>query len=167
LILVLVKIISGGQTGADMGALVAARELGLESGGSAPKGWLTENGPQEGLLQSFGLIECDEGGYPIRTSQNVANSDGTLLVGPYQTGGSRLTYEVAKQLKKPLFLAAWPKPPDMAQDALRIEEFRDWLERYDIKTLNVAGNRESETPGIAEFTRSFLRTALGLNLANG
>jgi hypothetical protein len=158
--LLLTKIISGGQTGADMGALVAARERGLESGGFAPKGWLTEDGPQEALLRSFGLIECDEDGYAIRTRRNVANSDGTLLVGQYQTGGSRLTFEVATELKKPLFLVDCSNPPDMTQDALRIEEFRYWLERYEIRTLNVAGNRESETRGIAEFTRSFL--VLGL-----
>ena len=54
------KIISGGQTGADMGALLAARELGIPTGGVAPKGWLTENGPQEELLRNFGLIECEE-----------------------------------------------------------------------------------------------------------
>ena len=30
------KIISGGQTGADLGALVGARRIGLETGGTAP-----------------------------------------------------------------------------------------------------------------------------------
>ncbi|HME98544.1 MAG TPA: putative molybdenum carrier protein, partial [Terriglobia bacterium] len=58
------KIISGGQTGADMGGLLAARELGIETGGMAPKGWLTENGPEEVLLRSFGLSECEEEGFP-------------------------------------------------------------------------------------------------------
>ena len=56
MVLSLTKIISGGQTGADMGALLAARDLGMESGGVAPKGWRTEDGPQETLLLSFGLI---------------------------------------------------------------------------------------------------------------
>jgi hypothetical protein len=154
---------SGGQTGADMGGLLAARELGIESGGFAPKGWLTENGPQEILLQSFGLIECDEDGYPARTRRNVDNSDGTLLVGQYRSGGSRLTYEVAKELKKPLFLIACSNPPDIKPDPLRIEEFRYWLGRYNIETLNVAGNRESETSGISEFTRRFVVTALLTN----
>ncbi|PYS41215.1 MAG: hypothetical protein DMG14_08070 [Acidobacteria bacterium] len=156
-----IKIISGGQTGADIGALIAAQELGLETGGFAPKGWLTENGPQEAVLRSFGLIECDEHGYPPRTRRNVIHSGGTILVGKHQIGGSRLTYELATQLKKPLFLLACANPPGTKPDAARVEEFRSWLRQYQINILNVAGNRESEIPGIAEFTRAFLLNALG------
>jgi putative molybdenum carrier protein len=148
------KIISGGQTGADMGGLLAARELGLDCGGVAPKGWLTENGPQEARLRSFGLIECEEEGYPARTRRNVAEADGTLLVGQYETGGSGLTYKVAAQLKKPVFLLPFPNPADL------LDDFRSWLAKHDIRTLNVAGNRESQSPGIGEFTRKFLLRAV-------
>jgi len=155
----LIKIVSGGQTGADLGALIAARDLRIPTGGFAPKGWLTEDGPQEALLRSFGLIECEEDGYPPRTRRNVVHSDGTLLVGEYQSGGSQLTYKIAKELKKPLFLLAC-KNPHATPNADRIAEFRDWIRRYDIKTLNVAGNRESEMPGIGEFTRAVLLQAL-------
>src|SRR5262245_4712949 len=155
------KIISGGQTGADMGALVAARELGLESGGFAPKGWFTENGPQEAFLRSFGLIECDEDGYPARTRRNVASSDGTLLVGRYHAGGSRLTYELATQLNKPLFLVTCANPRNMTPNQSRYDDIRCWLENHQIRTLNVDENRESELAGIAEFTRMFLTLALG------
>jgi len=143
------KIISGGQTGADMGGLLAARELGIETGGMAPKGWLTENGPEEVLLRSFGLSECEEEGFPARTRRNVADSSGTLLVGEYETGGSRLTFEVATQLSKPLFLVAFGYFGN-------IHDFQRWLEEHQIRVLNVAGNRESQSPGIAEFTRQFL-----------
>jgi Circularly permutated YpsA SLOG family len=149
------KIITGGQTGADMGGLIAARELGIESGGTAPKGWLTENGSQEKLLRGFGLKECEEEGFPARTRRNVVDSTGTLLVGRYQSGGSRLTYDVVKELKKPLFLLTFPSPDQ------RCEEFRNWLVGEEIQVLNVAGNRESQSPGIAEFTRGFLVVAIG------
>jgi hypothetical protein len=145
------KIISGGQTGADMGGLLAARELGMKTGGFAPQGWLTENGPQEVLLRSFGLVECAVEGYAPRTRRNIEISDGTLLVGRFQAGGSKLTYEIAIQLKKPLFHAATLGD---------LDAFQNWLERHRIQTLNVAGNRESQTPGIAEFTRTFLLGAL-------
>jgi hypothetical protein len=47
----IVKVISGGQTGADQGGLVAARTLKIETGGTAAKGWLTEDGPKRKLLQ--------------------------------------------------------------------------------------------------------------------
>ena len=42
---------------------------------------------------------------------------------------------------------------------VRGKEFRYWLQGQGIKTLNVAGNRESEMPGITEFTREFLVSA--------
>ena len=39
------KIISGGQTGVDQAALRAAKACGIPTGGWAPKGWRTEDGP--------------------------------------------------------------------------------------------------------------------------
>jgi len=153
------KIISGGQTGADTGGLQAARELGIETGGTAPKGWLTENGPQEIELRGFGLIECEQEGFPARTRRNVAEADGTLIVGEYHSGGSRLTYATAKKLKKPVFLLAFLNPA-LEPDPRGLDEFRDWLDRHRIHVLNVAGNRESQSPGICEFTRRFLVRAL-------
>ena len=50
------KIESGGQTGADQAGLRAARAERLETGGWAPKGWETEEGPAPWLADS-GLIE--------------------------------------------------------------------------------------------------------------
>ena len=37
------KIISGGQTGVDRLALDVAKSLNIATGGTAPKGYLTEN----------------------------------------------------------------------------------------------------------------------------
>ena len=39
-----VKIVSGGQTGVDRGALEAAMALGLDFGGWSPHGWIAEDG---------------------------------------------------------------------------------------------------------------------------
>ena len=39
-----IKIVPGGQTGVDRGALEAAVDLGLEFGGWAPHGWIAEDG---------------------------------------------------------------------------------------------------------------------------
>jgi hypothetical protein len=152
-------VISGGQTGADQGALAAARELGLKTGGTAPLGWLTEDGPNEALLRGFGLNECSEPGYPARTKCNVVDADGTLIVGSYQTTGSALTAKLATEFGKPLFTAPYPGPGAVPGENI-VEEFMEWLVRRRVGILNAAGNRESQSPGIAEFTRRLLLAAL-------
>jgi hypothetical protein len=101
-------------------------------------------------------MECEEEGYPARTRRNVADSTGTLLVGDHRSGGSRLTYQTAKELKKEIFLLPFPGGGLSSRD-----QFVDWLKRHEIEVLNVAGNRESQSPGISEFTRAFLVSALG------
>ena len=153
------KVISGGQTGADQGALLAARELGIETGGAAPRGWLTEEGPREELLRGFGLVECHDPGYAARTRANVINSDGTLLMGQLETGGSALTFEIVEELGKPVFHLAYPGDGVTSSPVDR-ERFRRWLEENNIATLNVAGDRESKSSGLGEFTRQFLVQAL-------
>lgn len=50
------RVISGGQTGADQAALRAARACGIPTGGWAPRGWLTEDGPSLWLAE-WGLVE--------------------------------------------------------------------------------------------------------------
>ena len=46
------KIVSGGQTGVDRGALEAALELGFPYGGLIPKGRLAEDGNSEYRFQA-------------------------------------------------------------------------------------------------------------------
>jgi hypothetical protein len=135
-------------------------ELGIPTGGTAPKGWLTEQGPQRQLLRRYGLVECTATGYPPRTKANVIDSDATLIIGPYRTGGSALTAKIANDCNKPMFHVSYAGQ-DVASMDEQIGEFRYWLERFKIRTLNVAGNRESQTPGLQEFTREFLIAAIG------
>ena len=61
------KIISGGQTGADQGALDAAIKLGLDHGGWIPKGRKTEAGP---LSREYRLKEMPTGDYNRRTEKS-------------------------------------------------------------------------------------------------
>jgi len=154
------KIISGGQTGADQGGLLAARELGITSGGTAPKDWWTETGAEEQLLRSFGLTESSEPGYDVRTRKNVYDSDGTILLGSYAAGGSAMTAKVANEAGKPFFHVPFPRAADEKDLEVVASELCQWLTRFQIRVLNVAGNRESQNPGIQEFTRRFLVSAL-------
>jgi hypothetical protein len=136
------KIISGGQTGADRAALDAAIKLGIPHGGWLPKGRKTEDGP---LPAGYCLQELDSYSYRKRTEKNVVSSDGTLIAafGPL-TGGSALTEHLAVKHDRPcLVLDLEEISMDEAADAVV-----KWLTRNTISTLNVAGPRASGEPGI-------------------
>ncbi|MDD4274779.1 MAG: putative molybdenum carrier protein [Desulfobacter postgatei] len=72
------KIISGGQTGADIAGVDAGISCGVPYGGWLPKGRKTENGPLSGRYTEFQAMS--RGGYPKRTEQNIIDSDGTVEV---------------------------------------------------------------------------------------
>jgi hypothetical protein len=146
-------IVSGGQTGVDRAALDAALVLGLPCGGWCPRGRRAEDGP---LDPRYPLRETPSSHYPERTEWNVRDSDGTLILtrGPAR-GGTALTIALARRLGRPhlvLDLAAHPRP-DPAKVTL-------WADAHHIATLNVAGPRESQHPGIQDEARAFLEDAL-------
>ena len=67
------KIISGGQTGVDRGAIEAALELGFPYGGLIPKGRLAEDGA---VPDKFDRMEvAPRKDYLFRTEWNVTHSD--------------------------------------------------------------------------------------------
>ncbi len=144
------KIISGGQTGADQGGLEAAKELGIETGGTAPQNFMTENGTCLKLKDTYGLSEgeYDPKVYPKRTKKNIADSDATVVFGNVGSPGSRLTIN---------FCTTTGKPFNINPSRLDLQCLLKW---HDVKVLNVAGNRESKNPGIQERVRSFLVDAL-------
>jgi len=125
------KIISGGQTGVDRIGLEAARARGFETGGTAPRGYLTEAGPDYSL-RSFGLVEDTSASYLPRTLKNVIDSDGTVLFGDMTSTGSHLTVQYCRSNRKPYLVN--PTPAALV-----------WFIRYHrIQVLNVAGNRGSK-----------------------
>src|SRR5918992_5020661 len=67
----LAKIISGGQTGIDRGALDAALAWGFPCGG-----WCSDSR----IPERYPLIELKEGGYRQRTLRNILESDGTAIL---------------------------------------------------------------------------------------
>jgi len=140
------KIISGGQTGADMGGLLAAKELDLETGGTAPKNFMTEESSNWELKTIYGLVA--RGNYAQRTYHNVNNSDATVVFGDITTPGTKLTIRLCNELMKPLRI----NPPT--------KSLLVFLEDHQIQVLNVAGNRESKDPGIEERVKEFLVEAL-------
>jgi len=83
---VVVRIVSGGQTGADRGGLDAAAALGIEHGGWCPAGRRAEDGTIPGL---YTLAETLSPAYGDRTRANVRDSDATVVfTREAATGGS-------------------------------------------------------------------------------
>src|SRR3546814_711341 len=95
-------VISGGQTGADQGGLLGARDAGVRTGGTVPKGWRTEDGAASWLAE-FGLVEGQGKSYSARTRANAAAADGTVLFGNPLSPGSALTDRYCKACGKPTF----------------------------------------------------------------
>ena len=142
------KVVSGGQTGADQAGLRAARAAGLETGGWAPRGWLTEGGPDPSLAD-YGLVECWGSASPVRTRLNARDSDATLWFGGTDSPGYLTTVDACRKHGKPFFL--------VTEAATRPGEVREWLTTHRVGVLNVAGDRESRNPGHGRWVEAFLK----------
>lgn len=133
------KIVSGGQTGVDRAALDVALELGITCGGWCPQGRRAEDGE---IPECYPLEETPWDGYPQRTEWNVRDSDGTLILTIGEPDrGTALTQRLAHKRKKPCLVV---DPSDLK----KITAIHQWIEQNEIKTMNVAGPRESGSPGI-------------------
>ena len=142
------RIVSGGQSGVDRGALDAAISMGIEHGGWCPRGRLAEDGR---IPPRYRLVETKTALYRARTEQNVIDSDGTLILfRATLRGGTELTRRLAVQHGKPHLLV------DLAQP-LDVSVIRQWLLTAAIEVLNVAGPRESSSPGIADECQQLIR----------
>lgn len=132
------KIVSGGQTGVDRAALDAAQAMDVPVGGWCPQGRRAEDGP---IDLRYPLQETPSAEYAQRTAWNVRDSDGTLiLVREAAEGGTALTVREARRREKPLLQIK------LSEDA--VDTIQRWIGARAIETLNVAGPRASETPGI-------------------
>jgi len=144
------KIISGGQTGADRAALDFAIAHGIPHGGWCPRGRLAEDGT---IPLRYQLSETPSSDYAQRTEWNVRDSDGTVIfsIAPALAGGSQQTAELARQHRKPCFHLSRERDGEFAARKLL-----DFLVEHEVRTLNVAGPRQSQEPEVAEFTRKAL-----------
>lgn len=161
------KIISGAQTGVDTIGLQVGRELGLETGGTAPKRFLREQGIDNEDVASYGVVEISDEAqadytkrtgkrdpYTARTEQNVRNSDGTVYFSTdADSAGKWATKRAATQWNKPFL-----ENPTARQ-------LRQWLIDNNIKTLNVAGNRGSKLPANNKVAK-ILKEALAVDREN-
>ncbi len=164
------KIISGGQTGADRGGLDAAVYAGIQHGGWCPKGRRAEDGVIPAIYE---LTECHATEYVVRTERNVVDADATIIITDgLLDGGSLVTAKMAEKHHKPwlhIDLREWQT--DL--NAMRLCSYRNpeltrrigtWLTGWADGSggspkppadciLNVAGQRESEAPGLQHLVK--------------
>jgi len=150
-------VVSGGQTGADRGALDAALKLGLTCGGWCPKGRRAEDGA---IPDRYPVRETPSEDYRQRTEWNVRDSDGTAILHRGAVDqGTALTERLARQRGRPVLL--------LDLRTARPSELAAWMAAHHIRRLNVAGPRESRAPGLQTAVTAFVREALDAATASG
>jgi hypothetical protein len=141
------RMVSGGQTGVDRGALDAAGLLGIEHGGWCPRGRRAEDGI---IPAHYRLREHSSEEYAARTELNIRDSDATLIL--YEgrlAGGTLLTKRLAELHRRPCLVVKLSRPGSSV-------DFESWLTEHRPVVLNIAGPRESARPGIACRARDWL-----------
>ena len=144
------RVVSGGQTGADRAALDIAQELGLPYGGWVPRnGWAEDFTVAPGVLAKYPRmrpVETEDLASSLidRTRRNVLDSSATLILitkaGQDISPGTVLTKETAEKAGRPCLVVR----VDADNAASRIT---DWLDEIGpVRVLNVAGPRATEAP---------------------
>ena len=145
----MIKVISGGQTGVDRGALDAAIAVGIPHGGFKPGDGKAEDGA---VPTKYDLSYHWQMGYTARTTENVRSSDATVIL--YRPGspwgpGTKMTKSLCHWFKKPCV-----EVPLGYLTTEGSQELDAFLAAFDV--INFAGSRESKCPGIQEQVRDYL-----------
>ena len=85
------------------------------------------------------ILEDSSPSYRNRTEANVRISDGTLAFAfDFNTAGERLTYNLCIKHSKPILRILLRNPLRCVDEV--VEKIISWLQKYNIKKLNIAGN---------------------------
>ena len=133
------KIISGGQSGADLAGNYFAKKYQIETEINAEKNYkpLYDTIPTDIKINIVSNKKGKEGGWVERRRYNIQSSDFTLILlgkSISETRGSLGTWNDCKRLKKDCFCVNIHNPKD-------IDDIRFLLNRLCPKTINIAGER--------------------------
>jgi len=149
------KLISGGQTGADEAGLKVGKEMGLQTGGWATKGFRTQSGNRPDYAHTYGLKEHPSWEYQPRTEANVRDSDATVrFAHDFNSYGERATLNAIMKHGKPYHdFNMYSKTPE--EHSAKIDALRKFISQHG--TVNIAGNSEKTAPGIGKQVQDILR----------
>lgn len=158
----MVKIISGGQSGVDRAALDFAAQRDIPYGGWCPHGGRAEDYPSApGVMATYPHLAETPSAIPEqRTAWNVRDSHATIILVRGNEFSRSPGTVLALQLAELVFLRPCMVVDISQPDAVGVA--RDWLSRtaagLDVTelSLNVAGPRESQAPGIYSEAGAFL-----------
>jgi Circularly permutated YpsA SLOG family len=149
-------VLTGGQTGVDTEAAMAALRAGLRVQLVFPHGLRQEDGSLTTVRRrQFGAAAVHELGsasFRYRTWTCAYLADAVLLLDPAGGSGCRETARAARKLGRPLLRPA-------GLDQLTAAAVESWLERADARVLMVAGCRRSvlaRQPGADRIVRAGL-----------
>jgi Circularly permutated YpsA SLOG family len=151
---VVARVVTGGQTGVDRAATDVAIAHGVPYGGWVPiGGWAEDCVVPPGLLARYPEFQVTMTADPAdRTARNVAVADASLVLvlSDAPSPGTALTRRCASALGVPWAVVDLTSPTSEAQLGPLLASIAPR------STLNVAGPRESEQPGIYAAATSFL-----------
>ena len=150
------SIRSGGQSGVDRAALATAEKFNIKYTGYCPKGgWAEDMTEPPGIRKHYPeLIETESRDTEERTVRNVLESDATLILFHEASPGTALTETTAENAGKPLFIY---------DENTRMDELSSWLFSLPCGIdLNIAGPRESESPGVFEKSAAVLEKVMNI-----
>lgn len=102
-------------------------------------------------------IEHHTANYPGRTAVNAKESDGTIAFAyNFDSAGEKLTEKICKQYNKPILKIQLREPLRDIDEV--VNHIINWLNKYQIKHLNIAGNGIRTMKGI--FSQETLDTYL-------
>lgn len=142
----LLKVISGGQIGADIAGLRAAKRYDLLTGGWMPKGFRAKDGFHPEYREMYGMSEMKSSAYPPRTKMNVLFSCATVRFAyNFQSPGEKATLREIEALERPYLDIHIQTPMTPAPANLG-----EWLVENRVVVLNVAGNADILIEGYVE-----------------
>lgn len=151
------KIISGAQTGADVAGLWAAKLFNISTGGWAPKGFMTLNGPHPEMAETFGIKEHIKAGYHDRTIANIQDANMTIVCSEKMSAGTKLTINQCKKENKTcVFFKLYPEDISYSLDTANFDKIILNFNNLNLLnlpfTINIAGNSTKNSARSFEFT---------------